>query len=291
MNKKRNLVYYSSFGPVCPNNIFVTAAAIFSAKRFLSKELDILLYSNAKLINSLNDLFPGILEGVKIWAVDYQYESVLDEASWARYEIFDWIDIENYSNFLYLDTDTIVTKDFLPVFSIISENSTPIAAKHEFIEAPPSSWYGKEIFKFYGKAYDVEKKMTFTTGILGFKNCSSVKNVFSKAQNFSRNFIQHFKRNHPDRKLHSFYRCDQPSINYLLNCKSLVNVGLLNHVVINNPKGIPHIAHFPGDPGNKNKSTKVYNFLCKDDNIDQFGDITQILRNSAIFKKALCLKD
>jgi len=291
VNKKRNLVYYCSFGPVCPNNIFLTAAAIFSAKRFLSKDLDILLYSNVKLINSLNNFFPGILEGVKIWGADYEYQSALDESSWARYEIFEWIDVQNYSNLLYLDTDTIVTKDFLPIFSIISGNPAPIAAKHELIDGPQSSWYGKQIFDFYGKTYDVEKKMTFTTGILGFKNCASVKNVFSKAQNFSRSFVQHFKRKRPNSKLHLFSRCDQPTINYLLNCKSLINVGLLDDIITNDPKDIPHVAHFPGGLGNKNKSTKVYNFLSKDGNSDQFGYIAQILRDSAIFQKAVRLKD
>lgn len=293
MNKKRNLVYYSSFGPVCPNNIFLTAAAIFSAKRFLSKDLDILLYSNVKLINSLNNLFPGILEGIKVWAVDYEYQIILDEASWARYEIFKWIDAENYSNFLYLDTDTIVTKDFLPIFSIISGNPVPLAVKHELIGGPQSPWYGKQIFDFYGKTYDVEKKMTFTTGALGFKNHTSVKNVFLKAQNFSRSFIRDFKRNHPDSRLHPFYRCDQPTMNYLLDGEPFINVGLLDDIMTNNPwhKDIPHVAHFPGGLGNKNKSEKVYNFLLKDTNRDQFGDIAQILRDCSIFQKALCLDE
>ena len=112
----RNLLYYSSFGGNL-HNLFITASSLLSAKKFKDDSFDILLYCNVSLFEDLNRFFPGILVGIRVWKSYCSYSSPLDELCWTRYDIFSWIDIGNYDNILYLDTDYCLRKTFGFVFS------------------------------------------------------------------------------------------------------------------------------------------------------------------------------
>ncbi len=292
VNLRKNLLYYSSFG--CQNtNLFITASAILSAKKFKDDSFDILLYCDVNMFVCLNKFWPGITDGIRVWKSYYAYTSPFD-ATWSRYEIFNWIDIGEYSNILYLDTDTIVSgklsnlfslldKKLLNLFSLFYKKLSPIFALQE--DSPSDKpYHGQQIYKLYKKDY--EKMKHFSTGVLLFKKCKSVENIFSISQSFSRKFIQQYRRNFDDR-LAPFSTCDQPTINFLLNKKSLVDVKSLKEFVKNNPKNNQQflISHFPGGVGNKNKASKVFNFLERDRK--RFSDIIYQLRNSQVFEEVI----
>ena len=57
----KNLLYYASFGDK-NKNLFITASAILSAKKFKNDSFDILLYCDVNFFDSLNKIFPGILK-------------------------------------------------------------------------------------------------------------------------------------------------------------------------------------------------------------------------------------
>ena len=170
----KNLLYYSSFGGK-PSTVFITASALLSSKRFKNDDFDILLYCNDSLYKGLNKFFPGILDGILVWRSYCVYFSAMDESTWSRYDIFSWIDIDNYDNILYLDTDTIVSGDPSILFSLISKSISPVLS----IEAKSSFdkvFHGQSLYKLYKK--DFSRSKQFCTGVLLFKNCPEVKNVF-----------------------------------------------------------------------------------------------------------------
>ena len=275
----RKLLYYASFGNKT-NNIFITAASILSSMKFKDDSYDILLYCDDSILREFRRNFPEILDGIYVWKSYCNYSSPIDESSWARYEIFNWIDINKYDTILYLDTDTVVSGNLSNVFSIIEKNSTPVAAFYEGLR--DGKYHGQQIFNYYGQCYENSK--SFTTGVLGFKNCSTVENIFSYAQKFSKQFIQKAERNFNE-VLDPFTRCDQPSLNFLLNQQdSMVDNKCLGNIMINNPKTEKFlISHFPGGIGNMNKSHKVYRFLTREDNENTFSDVLKKLRN--VFNK------
>ena len=286
----KNLVYYSSFGSH-NNNLFITASAILSAKKFKDDFVDILLYCDKKLPNRLNKFWPGITKGIHIWKSYCEYKSSVDESCWSRYEIFNWIDIEKYNNILYLDTDTIVSGNLSNLFSLLDfKKKNKLNKKlytifaNEEVSPPDRSFHGQQIYKLHKKDYLKMKK--FSTGVLLFKNCYSVENIFSRSQSFSRKFIQQYERSF-GKKVIQFSRSDQPTINFLLNEQSLVDVKSLSKFVKNNPKQNQQflISHFPGGVGNENKASKVLNFLERDPK--GFSDIIYQLRNSPIFEKVI----
>ena len=146
----KNLLYYASFGNK-NKNLFITASAILSAKKFKNDSFDILLYCDVDFFDSLNKIFPGISDGIRVWKSYCAYSSLEDEASWARYDIFNWIDIGEYKNILYLDTDTIISGNLLNLFSLLDKkNFYPIFALEENSH-PDKSWHGQQLYKLYKK--------------------------------------------------------------------------------------------------------------------------------------------
>ncbi len=282
----RNLLYYVSFGKR-NKNIFLTAASILSSMKFNDNSYDILLYCDKYILREFEKSFPEILNGIYVWRTFCNYTSRMDESCWARYEIFNWIDINKYDNILYLDTDTIVSGNLSTVFLIIEKSLTPIVALSEKSEQG-EPYHGQQIYNFYGKRF--ENSSSFSTGVLGFRNCSTVENIFSNAQKFSRKFIQKFERK-PNEVLIPFTRSDQPSLNFLLNQKeSMVNTKCLEDIVINNPKKEKFlISHFPGGVGRADKPFKIFRFLTREDNEFIFSDIIQKLKN--VFNQDVYLKD
>ena len=141
-------------------------------------------------------------------------------------------------------------------------------------------------YKLHKKEFS--ETIQFSTGILLFKNCSSVENIFSRSRTFSWNFIQQFERNF-DEPVHPFSRSDQPTINFLLNDKRLVEIDTLKEFAINNPNIDQQflISHFPGIVGNTDKPSKVFAFLMADCRRNEFSDVIDQLQNSPLFDKLL----
>ena len=275
----KNLLYYSSFGSR-PSNLFITAAAILSSKKFKDESFDILLYCNNDCFEGLNKYFPGIAEEILVWKSYCMYSSPLDESCWSRYEIFNWIDIDNYEKVLYLDTDTIISGNPADLFSLFIKKYFPIFALGES-SGPDKPFHGQQLYKLFD--IDYSKMLHFSTGIILFDNCRYVRRVFKKSRDFCQKFIQEYEKqyNQPAEK---FSRSDQPTLNFLLNKKSKVDIKTLRNYAKNNPSSNDRylISHFPGGVGNSNKVAKVMNFLQRETNRQEFSEVIEFLNNSPI---------
>ena len=277
----KNLLYYSSFGNK-PSNLFITASAILSSKKFKDESFDILLYCNDECYVGLNKYFPGITKEILVWKSYCSYSSPIDESSWSRYEIFNWIDIDNYEKVLYLDTDTIISGNPSDLFSLPIEKNSPIFVLDEKSH-PAISYHGQQLYELFD--IDYSKMLGFTTGIILFCNCRYVRRIFKMSRNFCQIFIQKYEKKY-NKPVHFFSRCDQPTLNFLLNKKNKFDSKALRNYVINNPRHDDQylISHFPGGVGNPNKPAKVMNFLQRESNSREFSEVIEFMKNSPILK-------
>lgn len=271
--EKKKLVYFASFAP-SPKNSCQIAMAALSVLAFNRENVDILLYTDYQTSDDVKNLLGlQVAQKLNYWCGPHQYAEVIAEASWARYEIFDWPDVENYSTILYLDTDTIVSGDLGPLFDEFNDaqrckNPIAVLKEGDLIGSQPpehSMFWGRDIFDFYGYSEEEQMAQSFTTGILLFRNCHSVKTLFSKALKFSRRFVHDFSLNH-GAKPHVFNFCDQPSINFLAIRERAVDTSLLSKFCQNNPERRVLIAHFPGGIGSRNKLEKMCGYIFSEIN-------------------------
>lgn len=161
------------------------------------------------------------------------YNSI-DQACKARLKLFNLESTKNYSKILYLDTDILIKDDINKVFDICEEEI--LYALEEGTITCPNNFWGKTLFGEEVNNY--EDKSAFTSGILLFKNCEKIKDLFNK---INENII-----NIPN----LFF--DQPYIVYNAFKYNLYNNKLLNMVAVNHCKDIHSdkvIHHFPGGPG------------------------------------------
>ena len=123
-------------------------------------------------------------------------------------------------------------------------------------------FWGRDLFEFYGLTTFEEQSSTFSTGVLLFKNCEAVANMFSSCVKFSRKFLHDFYERHSENP-DSFNMCDQPTINFLSIKNRLVNTSLMPDYASNHPAEMPLIAHFPGGLGNPMKVKNMNAYIDK----------------------------
>ena len=262
------LVYFASFGSSA-KNIYQLSMAILSAIAFNLSDFDFLVYSDQDTAMGVQKILGDKLASkIIFWRAHHKCADIMTEASWARYDIFDYPHISRYSTILYLDTDVVVSGSFLKLvmeFGQASLCSHPIAAYPEggslSIQEGYHYW-GKDLFDFYGLTTFEEQTSTFTTGVLLFRNCEAVANMFSVCVKISRKFISDFYEMHseyPD----FFNLCDQPTINFLSIKNRLVNTSLMPAYACNHPADMPLIAHFPGGLGSPHKVQNMNAYIEK----------------------------
>jgi hypothetical protein len=140
-----------------------------------------------------------------------------EDACCSRLDVFDFPQIINYCRIIYLDTDVIVLKKLQPIFHLAKEEKLYALKECENILEFDSEYFGKSLFG--SEIYDYRDKSGFNSGVLLFRNCQSIKNLFNIIK------VDIKKR----KSLMFFY--DQPFIIY--NAKKLNlsnNVTLINHV-------------------------------------------------------------
>jgi len=166
-----------------------------------------------------------------------EFQSV-DLACKARLDVFDYSIINIYDKILYVDTDVVINGDIRNIFDIhldeiiyaLSEGSID----HEW------DFWGSTLFRDRDGFDNYENKTAFSTGVMLFKNCDKIRNLFKtiKEDIVETNQI--------------FCCCDQPYIVYNAFKLNLYNNQVLNSYAVNNDTNIYSgkiVHHFPGGVG------------------------------------------
>jgi lipopolysaccharide biosynthesis glycosyltransferase len=196
-----------------------------------------------------------IVEKLTKFIINDTYNTV-EKACKARLDLFDLLASTNkkynYEKILYLDTDIIVKGNLQNIFDLCQKDQLYVLEEGS-IDSDNDFW-GKTLFQNAG---DLElytnKPKAFTSGILLFNNCETIKNLFSCIN------LDIVKRPF------KFYCHDQPYIVYNAFKYDLYDNQILKDFVVNNDHDIyssKTINHFPGDPGmHENKLKYMFAFL------------------------------
>jgi lipopolysaccharide biosynthesis glycosyltransferase len=117
------------------------------------------LYNETKIIFETND----------------NYDS-LDAACKARLDIFSLTSISDCNKILYLDTDILIKDDINKVFDVCKDDVLYTLEEGSIIDQ--SDYWGKRIFG--EEANNYADKTAFTSGVLLFNNCNTMKGLFEK---------------------------------------------------------------------------------------------------------------
>jgi len=199
----------------------------------LDENTHILVYTSTQ---SMNIIKQSHLFSEKIkFEINDTYNNI-DKSCRARLDVFNFPSITNYNKILYLDTDILVKDNINKVFDICKEDILYVL--EEGTIDSNSDFWGKSLFG--NEVNNYEDKTAFTSGILLFKNCEKIRDLFNKIND---DIIERpYNR--------SFF--DQPYIVYNAFKYNLYNNKILKSFVVNNDMYIHSnkvIHHFPGGPG------------------------------------------
>ena len=207
---------------------------------------EILIYTSTKFMNIIKQshLYTDKIK----FEINDDYDN-LDKACKSRLDLFNLHSIQNYEKVIYLDTDILIKGNINNIFDICKEDIF-YAVEEGTIDSKLDYW-GTSLFK--DEANNYEDKTAFCSGILLFKNCSKIKELFEIIK-ISIKSNEHF-----------FH--DQPYFVYNAFKYNLYNNKLLKEYCVNNNFNSNSnfiIHHFPGGPGIHMKKIPVMNeFLMK----------------------------
>jgi len=193
------------------------------------------------LIYTSND-FMNIIKNSKLYSSKIVFEindtlNTIEKACRARLDLFTFELIKNYKKILYLDTDILIKGNLSTVFNICEEELLYVL-EEGLINAPDDFW-GYSLFTNEERE-SYSDKSAFTSGIMLFKNCDKIQQLFQNINNnitiLQRTFVCH----------------DQPYIVYNAFKAHIYNNKVLKSYVVNNDHDINSdkiIHHFPGGPG------------------------------------------
>ena len=169
-------------------------------------------------------------------------KKTLFESAYARLKIFDYPKIDEYEKILYLDCDILITNDLCPIFSLPLQNYIyAVMDGHTSETEPrfggPPDWWGGQFFT----SEDNPKVPGFSSGVMLFRNCSEMINLFESILN---HIYQYEKEGGT-----TFFG-EQPFIVYHAIKNNLYDNTTLNSFAFNNHNELifngEAITHFPG---------------------------------------------
>ena len=242
-----NLLYtciFDNFDYLKLLELLLVSGVVFSD--FRGNHFDFLIITTHNFETKINEIFNKYDLNVKIKCI--QIENIYSALS-ARFHIFDFVNKE-YSRFLYIDTDILITKNLSILFNLSLENK--IYTLHEGTIS--DDHHGKEFFDF---SKINPQTPGFTSGIILFNNCVEIKNLFNTINN---NIEINIKQNGIKP-----YAYDQAFLNYYSIISGRYNSSLLKNYTINNPNEFNYnyvLCHFPGGVGNfSNKFEKMSSYF------------------------------
>ena len=209
---------------------FLLLESIFSYGN-LDDNTHILMYTSTPFMNMIkrSNLFN---EKIKFEINDTYNDT--GKACKSRLDLFNLSSITNYNKILYLDTDILIKDDINKVFEVCKKDILYVLEEGEITDH--RDYWGKSLF---GKEINNYADQTaFTSGILLFNNCETIKHLFNKINEDIATRTHHFH--------------DQPFIVYNAFKYNLYNNKILKSLVVNNDYNIHSdkvIHHFPGGPG------------------------------------------
>lgn len=227
-------------------------------------DTEILIYTSEKF-KEIIIKNPSYIQNKIKFEINNDYNSI-EKACCARLDLFELNSINKYEKILYLDTDIIIANNINSIFNICDKDILYVLEEGN-LEATNDfhgqSLFGKEINNYNDKS-------AFSSGIMLFKNCESIKDLFLKI------------KEDMSKRYHFYY--DQPFIVYnafkyrKYNNKIMKNYCINYHdgLIIDQDtkknkfnKNLP-IHHFPIGVGKSlAKYTLMENFfnMIKKDNI------------------------
>jgi predicted O-methyltransferase YrrM len=201
----------------------------------LDDNTNILVYTSTNFMNIIKHSHLFNAEKMK-FEINDSYDNI-DKACKSRLDLFKFESISMYEKILYLDTDILIKDDINKVFDVCKEDILYVLEEGTIDNSYVDYWgnilFGDEINNY-------EDKSAFTSGILLFKNCEKIAELFCKINEdiINRSY---------------FFSCyDQPYIIYNAFKYNLHNNKVLKSLVVNCDDNIHSdkvIHHFPGGPG------------------------------------------
>ena len=199
----------------------------------LDCNIHLLVYTSTSFMNQIKQSHLFNEETIK-FEINDTYNNI-DKSCKARLDLFKLPSIINYHKILYLDTDILVKDDINKVFNVCEEDIIYVLEEGTIVE---HDHWGNPLFG--NEVYNYTDKSGFTSGILLFNNCETIKYLFQQINEDIISRPRHFA-------------CfDQPYIVYNAFKYNLYNNKILKSLVVNRDDNIHSdkvIHHFPGGPG------------------------------------------
>lgn len=240
----KNLIYICLF--FNENYIKLTEILISSLKKFgkIDDSIDLLILTNT----SFKERLSTICQTLDINHIIHPLNlTSIEESKLSRYQIFrikDNIHLLNYAKVLYLDIDVIVQNDIKSVFKYDLQDKLYARDQGDI----GSEYYGKYLFDEWRNTeskYIDPKTPAFCSGVLLFKPCKTIENLFETTLTHIMEYKNSGKK---------FGTCiDQPFLNFNAIIRNLHDIKLLQPITTNNPSSNSRketICHFAGNTCN-----------------------------------------
>ena len=210
--KSRNLVYFCVFYNA---DYFKLLELLLKSIKMYSNtdSIDFLVYTTQEFETKVKELSSKLKIQISIQCFRF---TTIFEAACARLYIFEYTNIKDYTTILYLDTDILIKKDLLYIFSINLEDKL-YGLKCGTIQSPS---FGSQFFDF--STIDSSTN-GINSGTLLFKNSKIIRELFMR--------IREHITIYTESKATIPYCMDQPFINYHAIKDKLSDTTVLNPLV------------------------------------------------------------
>lgn len=244
----------------------------------LDEDTEILIYTSTEFMNMIKN--SHIYSSKLIFETNDQYNDI-DKSAKSRLDLFNLKSIDRYEKILYIDTDIIINRNISNIFDICVDECIYAMKEGEIdlVVDGDQNYWGYILFGDEVKNY--EDKSAFSSGIMLFKNCEKIKNLFKSISN---DII-----NRP-----YFFKCyDQPYFVYNCFKYNCYNNKVLCDYVVTNIGNMDHtseksIHHFAGGVGvYQHKYQKMTWFLLNHKNSvinDVFNSTIQVINDKLLPK-------
>jgi len=250
----KNLIYFSVFGDIGYGDLLLLLLKSLKLKGSFNPETtDLLLLTNPSMADTLREKVATL--GFQLNMMCINITGTFDAAA-ARLYLFKYPNISYYNTILYVDADILVTSNINTLFDLPIESGIIYGPEDCTLD---SYFHGRQ---FYSDPPQVDlTQPAFCSGILLFKNCPEISNLFEETLKHIYVDIVVNRNNIPG--------ClEQPYLVYNAAIRKMYNAKLLNTYI--RQGGVETIedgvvlCHFCGDIGNSNpKKIRMETFFRK----------------------------
>ena len=244
-----NCIFVCTFGrPEYLEMLFLLLESVYKYGNIDCNTTEILIYTTSAFQKQIQE--SNLMSQLIRFEINDTYVSI-EHACYARLDLFSLPSIHKYQTILYLDTDIIITQ---PLHTLFDEAICDVlyAGQEGTIDnAPPGDFWGCSLFGDEVHLY--QDKSAFSSGILLFRNCDTIRTLFQ-------NIIE-------DKNCRISYQnnvYDQPYIIYNAFKYNLYDNKTITKYITTNADDMSNdlmIHHFAGGPGNTSKLPRMQKYL------------------------------